>query len=205
MIRSRHFLHLAAAGTLLLPQLVGHAALGQTATQRTQERPGAMVAYTTEAAATVESIDQQSREVLLRGSGGRLFTVKAGPAVEKSGTGQDRRPCRGPLCRSARRQPCQAGSGRWRHGGGTGRDCAACPEGARPTGTIGNQIRATVTIDAIDRATHTVTFTGPANAARTVAVKDPEAQRFLDTLKPGDRVDLVYTKSLAVAVEPMSK
>jgi hypothetical protein len=79
------------------------------------------------------------------------------------------------------------------------------PEGARPTGTLGNQIRATVTVDAIDRATHTVTFTGPSNAARTVTVRDSEAQRFVETLKPGDRVDLVYTESLAVAVEPTVK
>jgi hypothetical protein len=205
MIGSRHFLRLAAAGTLLLPQLAGHAALGQTATQRTQERPGAMVAYTTEAAATVESIDQQSREVLLRGSGGRLFTVKAGPAVENLArvkTG-DRVVVRYVEALAASlAKPGQGGGGTAVEQGGIARHA---PEGARPTGTIGNQIRATVTIDAIDRATHTVTFTGPANAARTVAVRDPEAQRFLATLKPGDRVDLVYTESLAVAVEPMNK
>ena len=99
-------------------------------------------------------------------------------------------------------KPGQGGGGTAVEQGGIARHA---PEGARPTGTIGNQIRATVTIDAIDRATHTVTFTGPANAARTVVVRDPEAQRFLDPLKAGDRVDLVYTESLAVAVEPMSK
>jgi hypothetical protein len=46
------------------------------------ERPGTTVAYTTEAVASVESVDQQTREMLLRGAGGRLFAVKAGPAVE---------------------------------------------------------------------------------------------------------------------------
>jgi hypothetical protein len=205
MIRSRHFLLLAATGTLLLPQVAGHGALGQTATQRTQERPGTTVAYTTEAVATVESIDQQSREVLLRGSGGRLFTVKAGPAVENLArvkTG-DRVVVRYVEALAASlAKPGQGGGGTAVEQGGISRHA---PEGARPTGTIGNQIRSTVTIDAIDRATYTVTFTGPANAARTVAVKDPDAQRFLDTLKPGERVDLVYTESLAVAVEPMSK
>jgi hypothetical protein len=205
MIKSRHFLLLAAAGTMLLPQVAGRGALGQTSPQRTQERPGATVAYTTEAVATVESIDQQSREVLLRGAGGRLFAVKAGPAVEnlarvKAG---DRVVVRYVEALAASlAKPGQGGGGTAVEQGGIARHA---PGGTRPTGTVGNQIRTTVTIDAVDRTTHTVTFTGPANAARTVAVKDPEAQRFLDTLKPGDRVDLVYTESLAVAVEPMGK
>jgi hypothetical protein len=205
MIKSRHVLLLAAAGTLLLPQVAGRDAFGQTSPQRTQERPGATVAYTTEAVATVESIDQQSREVLLRGAGGRLFAVKAGPAVEnlarvKAG---DRVVVRYVEALAASlAKPGQGGGGTAAEQSGIARHA---PEGARPTGTVGSQIRATVTIDAIDRATHTVTFTGPANAARTIVVKDPEAQRFLDTLKPGDRVDLVYTESFAVAVEPMGK
>ena len=194
MIKSRHFLLIAAAGTLLLPQVAGRDALGQTSTQRTQERPGTTVAYTTEAVATVESIDQQNREVQLRGTGGRLFTVKAGPAVENLARVKvgDRVVVRYIEALAASlAKPGQGGRDTTAEQSGIARHA---PEGARPTGTVGNQIRTTVTIDAIDHATHTVTFTGPANAARTVVVRDPEAQRFLDTLKPGDRVDLVYTE-----------
>jgi hypothetical protein len=205
MIGTRHFMLLAAASALLLPQVAGHDALAQASGQRAQERPGAMVAYTTEAVATVESIDQQSREVLLRGAGGRLFSVKAGPAVENLSRVKvgDRVVVRYVEALAASlAKPGQGGGSTVTEQGGIARHA---PEGARPTGTVGNQIRTTVTIDAIDHAAHTVTFTGPSSAARTVAVRDPEAQRFVDTLKPGDRVDLVYTESLAVAVEPMGK
>jgi hypothetical protein len=78
----------------------------------------------------------------------------------------------------------------------------AAPEGSQPAGTVMRQNRATVTINAIDHASHMVSFSGSGGAAHTVAVRDPAAQRFTDTLKVGDQVDLVYTQSLAVAIEP---
>jgi len=151
MIGTRNFLLLATASALLLSPVAGRDALAQTG-QRAQERPGAMVAYTTEAVATVESINQQSREVLLRGAGGRLFSVKAGPAVEnlsrvKAG---DRVVVRYVEALAASlAKPGQAGGSGVTEQGGIARHA---PEGARPTGTVGNQIRTTVTIDAIDRA-----------------------------------------------------
>jgi hypothetical protein len=193
---------LAVAYASLAAQGIPSESLAQ-AGQRQQQ--GATVAYTTEAIATVESVDQQTRRVVLRGAGGNVFEVHAGPAVEnlarvKSG---DRVVVRyiealaASLAKSG-----QGGGGTATEQGGISRHA---PEGSRPTGTVGNQIRSTVTIDAVDRALHAVTFTGPGNRARTIAVRDPEMQRFVDTLRVGDRVDLVYTESLAVAVEPVSQ
>jgi len=72
----------------------------------------------------------------------------------------------------------------------------------RPAAVAGNRIRATVRIEAVDQVTNTVTFVGPAGEMRTVAVREPEAQRFLRTLSPGDRVDLDYSDALAIMVEP---
>lgn len=204
MMMTRHALILAAAATLLLPPLTGRDALAQTSVQRTQDPSGAAVAFTTEAAATVVAIDQQSREVQLRGTEGRLFTVTAGPAVENLSRVKvgDRVVIRYVQALAlSLAKPDQGAGGVVVEGGIT----RSAPEGAGPAGAIGNRLRATVTIDAVDHATHTVTFTGPANNVRTVAVQDPAARSFVATLKPGDRVDLVYTESLAVAVEPMDK
>lgn len=204
MMMTRHALILAAAATLLLPQLTARDARAQTSVQRAQDPSGAAVAYTTEAAATVVAIDQQSREVQLRGTEGRLFTVTAGPAVENLARVKvgDRVVIRYVQALAiSLAKPGQGAGGVVVEGGIT----RNAPEGAGPAGAMGNRLRATVTIDAIDHATHTVTFTGPANNVRTVAVQDPAAQSFVATLKPGDRVDLVYTESLAVAVEPMDK
>lgn len=170
-----------------------------------QQRPGPTVAYTTEVAATVESVDPQKREVVLRGPGGNLFAVLAGPAVENL----DRvKPGDRVVVRyiealaMALGRPGQSGGGNVRDQIGIARNASP---GGSPTGTVGAQVRATVRVDAIDRASHTITFTTPSNMARTIAVRDPEARRFLETLKPGDNVDLVYTESVAIAVEPMSR
>lgn len=173
--------------------------------QAQRQPPGAAVAYTTEAAAIVESVDQQARQVVLRGAGGRTFEVHAGPAVENLGRVKpgDRVVVRyvEALAASLAR-PGRGGGGTATEQSGIARHESA---GSGPVGTVGNQIRSTVMIDAVDRETHTVTFSGPANRARTVAVRDPEMQRFVDTLKVGDQVDLVYTESLAVALEPMPR
>jgi len=72
------------------------------------------------------------------------------------------------------------------------------------TATVGSQVRSTVTIQGIDHATHAVTVAGPDNNARTVGVHDPNARRFVSKLKVGDKVDMVYTASVAVDLEPQS-
>ncbi len=193
----RHALLAAGCALLALQAIPRHA--------QAQQRPGAVVAYTTEAAATVESVDQQTREMLLRGAGGNLFAVRAGPAVENLAAVRpgDRVVVRYVEALAATlARPGQGGGGTATEQAGVARHA---PDGTRPTGTVGAQVRSTVRVDAIDRATHTITFTGPANAARTVAVRDPEARRFMESLKPGDNLDLVYTESMAVAVEPAAR
>jgi Cu/Ag efflux protein CusF len=183
---------------------VAHATSSDVLAQA-QQSSGAMVAYTTEAVATVESIDQQSRKVVLRGPGGNIFEVQAGPAVENlSRVKQGDRVVVHyveALAASLAR-PGQSGGGTATSQAGITR---YAPGQSAPTGTVGDQIRSTVTVDAIDKATHAVTFTGAGNRTQTVRVHDPEMQRFVDTLKVGDRIDLVYTQSLAVAVEPISQ
>lgn len=79
---------------------------------------------------------------------------------------------------------------------------ARMPEGAQPGAAVSNRVTTTVIIEAVDRGTNEVTFTGPAGMTRTVEVRDPKAQQFIGTLKKGDEVELTYTEALAVTVEP---
>jgi len=79
---------------------------------------------------------------------------------------------------------------------------ARMPEGGQPGAAVGNRVRTTVMIQGVDRATNSVTFTGPSGMTRTVEVKDPKAQKFIGSLKQGDEVELTYTEALAVTVEP---
>jgi hypothetical protein len=79
------------------------------------------------------------------------------------------------------------------------------PEGSnRPGAAVANQVTTTVVIEAVDRATHSVTFVGPAGKTRTVDVVDPKAQQFISSLKKGDEVELTYVEALAVTLEPKS-
>ncbi len=77
------------------------------------------------------------------------------------------------------------------------------PEDAgRPGAAIADKITTTVVIEAVDRATNSVTFMGPAGMSRTIYVVDPKAQQFIGSLKKGDEVQLTYIEALAVTLEP---
>jgi hypothetical protein len=149
-------------------------------------------------------VDQASREVLLRGAGGALLAITAGPEVRNL---QQIRPGDQVVIRyvealAARLAPADAsGSATVDVQGGIARSSP----GTAPGAVAGEQIRTTVQVEAVDRSANTVTFSGPSGAVRTVAVRDPDARRFLQTLKAGDRVELAYTESLAVSVEPLQR
>ena len=165
---------------------------------------GAVVAHTAEALVTVEAVDRTSREVVLRGTSGDRFALVASPAVDiaqvKPGDRVVVRYVEALAASLAR--PGQGGTGGVVEQSGVTR---GTPEGTAPAGRAERLVGATVTIEAIDRATHRVSFTGPGGTSRTVAVRDPEARRFVAALKAGDRVDLVHTEALAIAVEPASR
>lgn len=76
------------------------------------------------------------------------------------------------------------------------------PGGQRPAGGAGASVTATVTIIGIQRDTNTVAFTTPDGSVHMVAVKSPNMVTFLHTLKTGDKVEVTYTESLAVKVQP---
>jgi hypothetical protein len=175
------------------------AAMAQTATPS----PGAATSRLTTLTATVESVDMTTREVLLRGEGGRLAIVAAGPevrnlaqvrpgdrvvldyqeaiAVEIVRPG-DTRPPVGGVAAAGRAEP-----------------------GQRPAGVVGEAVRVRVRIDAVDASAGVVTFTGPRGATRTVAVREPAMRDFVRGLRPGEEVDIAYAEALAVGVEPAAR
>jgi len=75
------------------------------------------------------------------------------------------------------------------------------PVGAKPGVALGSMTTSTVTIQSVDKKTHTVMFSAPDGMVRVVEVKDPAAQQFVATLKKGDQVDLTYTEAMAISVE----
>lgn len=165
--------------------------------------PGVSMSESTKLTATVESVDMTTREVLLRGEGGRLVAMVAGPEVRNLAQVRpgDRvvleyqEAIAAEIVRSGDTRPPAAGAV------GAGR----AEPGQRPAGLAGEAVRVRVRIDAVDAAAGVVTFTGPRGATRTVAAREPAMRDFVRGLRPGEEVDIAYAEALAVRVEPVAR
>jgi hypothetical protein len=74
--------------------------------------------------------------------------------------------------------------------------------GERPGAGVGASVTEIVKVVAIEKDTNTVAFTTHDGAVHLVAVKSPNMVQFLHTLTAGDSVEVTYTESLAIKVEP---
>ena len=74
--------------------------------------------------------------------------------------------------------------------------------GEVPTRAMGKTMVTTVRVDAVDPEADTVTFTSSDGMTRTLAVQNPEAMRFAESLTPGDQVQVTYREAAAVSIQP---
>ncbi len=74
---------------------------------------------------------------------------------------------------------------------------ATAEPGHKPAGEFVRQIRAVLTIEAIDKKAGTATLRGPAGNSRTIRARDPKN---LDLVKVGDPVVATYTEALRLEV-----
>lgn len=81
-------------------------------------------------------------------------------------------------------------------------ETASSKPGETPAGMVGRQVKAVVTITAIDKAAQTVTIKGPRGRTETVKARDPAN---LEKIKVGDKVEITYTQALAVAIDRSAK
>jgi len=68
---------------------------------------------------------------------------------------------------------------------------------ALPAATLASQERLTVTVKAVDPSVPSVTVTTEAGRTMTRKIED---KSLLESVKPGDRVDITYTRALITAV-----
>ena len=71
-------------------------------------------------------------------------------------------------------------------------------KGARPSGTIAQQQKATVTIKAIDPKVPSVTVTTEDGHTQSFKVED---KKMLGDFKAGDKVEITYTEALMISVK----
>lgn len=163
----------------------------------------AVAARTATFTAIVESIDHRTRQIVLRGDDGSLETVVAGPAVRNLAqvrAGDTVVLELGEAIAVALANPADGAPPV-----GAGAAMARTEPGQLPGAGAAEGVRARVTVDSVNRRTGAVTFTGPAGVQRTVRPQRPDMIAFARGLRPGQQVDIVYGRSIAVRVEPMRR
>ncbi len=184
--------HLATAALFALASILWLPGLAQA--------KGAAIGAQIDAKAVVESIDQSTRTVLLREENGDLETITVSPEVRnlaqvKAG---DRVLTRIRLGVVAEMAPSD----------GSGEPVAKtdvagrAQPGEKPGTFVRSAVRVRVTFDSYDPKTRTVDFTLPSGDQRTTVLRTKPMQDFAADLKNGDKVDVTFRRSVAVAVLP---
>ncbi len=170
------------------------------ASDATEAVQGAIVGEEVTATADVVAVQAESRNVTLRSEEGDVFTVVAGPEVRNFDQIEPGDRVNITYIEAIAANIAEPGSL-----DKTGEVSAAVSRaelGDKPAGSIVEQATTTVTIDEVDLETNEVTFTDQAGIVDTIEVMTPEMQEFIKTLKPGDKVDVTFSRALAIAVTP---
>ena len=69
-------------------------------------------------------------------------------------------------------------------------------------GATAQQTTVTARIVSVDPNANTVTVQGPQGLMHSLKVKDPDLQARLSRLRPGDTVTVMYTRAMAISVQP---
>jgi len=189
-------------GALLALPLLGLGACASDVQQPVNPPPPAVASTAREAVGVVERVNTRSREVVIRTPSEGRVTVVAGPEVRNFA--QIRRGNRvrirfeeavaAQLAPRGTSLPAEVSVG-----------AARAEAGARPAGAVVATVRDTVTINAVDTAANTVTFTSSRGVRRTLPVRSPEMQAFIRTIRPGQRVNVAIAEAMAIAIEPAAQ
>lgn len=143
--------------------------------------------------ATVVAVDQATRLVTLKDPEGETIQVEAGPAVKHLDQVKPGDVVSVTFTESLAFQVVPKGE---------------TPEGVSETaqrttggGELGRQVTSYFTINSYEPKTHTLWGTNAEGVTRSITVQDPKAQAKLETLSPGNVVQVTYTESLAIKLE----
>lgn len=182
--------------------LLGLGACASDVQQPVTPPPPTVVSSAKEAVGVVERVNARTREVAIRTPSEGRVTLIAGPEVRNFD--QIRRGSRVrvrfeeavavQLTPRGTNLPAEVGAG-----------AARAAPGERPAGAVVATVRDTVTINAVDTAANTVTFTSSRGVRRTLPVRSPQMQEFIRTLRPGQRVNVAIAEAVAISVEPAAQ
>jgi hypothetical protein len=192
---------LTLAALVALP-LLGLGACASDPPQPVAPPAPTVVSTAKEAVGIVQTVNARTRQVAIRTPNEGVVTVVAGPEVQNFA-----RIRRGDRVRIRFEEAVAVQL--------TPRGTTLEPEasvgaaraepGTRPAGAVVTTVRDTVRVNAVDTANNTVTFTSSRGVRRTVAVRSPEMQAFIRTIRPGQRVNVAIAEATALSVEPAER
>ena len=150
--------------------------------------------------ATVESIDQGSRLVTLRGEDGFATTIQVSDEVQNLPQVKEGDKVVVSYYEAIAAEVKKPGEGV--QGVEADVSTVRADPGEMPAAGAGVLLRTTVTIDSVDTQFNTVTFKNADGMLRTVAIQTPEGQKFIKGLRKGDQVEIAYTEAFAIEVKP---
>jgi hypothetical protein len=190
-------------GALALLLLLGGCASSSTPVPESAPAPESPVrAEVTEEASgetSVVTVDRETRAVTLERADGERMTLVCGPEVrnfDRINVG-DKVKAMWRMTLSVRRlgaeEPDTAPQ--------AAKVAARAAEGAEPAAGFAVGVAMTVRVETVDAENHVVVCTDPAGARHTVRAQREEGKRFVEILKPGDRVEIVKREGVALSVE----
>jgi len=180
--------------TTMVVSLISLFSIGSQA----QDTKGQAVMSSETVTATVNKVNQKTREVTVKTDKGEEYTFVAGDHVKNLAQVKKGDIITAVYTEAIAYEVKKHGTA----GVQTTTAAAAAKPGEKPAGAVAQQTTVTVTITAIDTKAPTVTFMGPRGNKETVKVRDPKN---LIGVKVGDMVDITYTEALAIKVDEAPK
>jgi Cu/Ag efflux protein CusF len=146
--------------------------------------------------ATITAIDSTNRMVTLRDDQGNEDSFSVGPTVERFNELKVGQKVNFTYYESMVFSVVKAGE----KGSGTSFEAALNrAKSALPAGTVATQEKMTVTVKSIDTTVPSVTVTTEDGRVVTRKIED---RKNLENIKPGDRIDIAFTRALITSVAP---
>lgn len=164
------------------------------ASARAAQKPLGAAATAT-VTATIQVIDSTNRMVTLKFDDGTVDTVWAGPEVKRFNDLKVGDKVTFRYHESAVVQLHKAGD---TAPASSASQAITRSAGPKPGGTMAQQVKATVTVEAIDHALPSITVKTEDGRRVTYHVED---KKNLEGVKTGDRIEITYTRALMISVE----
>ena len=181
---------MSATKTMLL------AAMVWAATASPQAQEPVTKANVLKLAATITGIDSTNRSLTLRDDQGNEDTFSVGPGVQRFDELKVGQKVNITYYESMVFQLLKPGE----KGSGTSLEAAVDrAKSALPAGTIATQEKMTVTVKSIDSTVPSITV---ATDDGRVVTRKIENRKNLENVKPGDKIDITFTRALLTSVAP---